>query len=119
MEKIKKGYYISTICLSAMMCMSAGMYFFKHADIAKVFTALGYPTYIIYPLGIAKILGLIAIWSRKSITLVNLAYAGFLYNFILAFFAHIMVGDGEFWGALIALIFLLNSYITQKRVFSS
>ena len=117
-NKVKIAYYGFTGLLSLMTLFSAGMYVFNHAAIEQAFTALGYPTYIIYPLATAKILGLVAIWTRMSHTLLNLAYAGFMYNFILAFSAHIMVGDGEFPGALMALCLLAGSYFSQKKLFS-
>ena len=118
MNKIKIGYLVSTGLLSAMMCLSAGMYVFNHEEIAVVFTKLGYPTYIMYPLASMKMLGLIAIWSRKSKILLNLAYAGFFYNFVLAFFAHVMIRDNEFAGAMMALIFLSVSFVTQRKHFA-
>ena len=42
------------------------MYFFNHEEVAGMFTDFGYPTYIIYPYAIAKLLGLIAIWFIGS-----------------------------------------------------
>ncbi len=96
--------------------MSTGMYFFNHAEVSKVFTTLGYPTYIIYPLAIAKLLGLIAIWTNKSKSLKEWAYAGFFFDFILAFFAHYMINDGEQFPALVALLLLAISYFTWKKL---
>jgi hypothetical protein len=100
------------------MCFSAGMYFFNNSMVVEAFTNLGYPTYIIYPLATAKILGLIAIWTRKSSFLIEFAYSGFFFNLTLAFFAHIMVGDGEFPGALLGMVLLVCSYFTQKKYFN-
>lgn len=57
----KTLYFLSTIILSGMMLMSAGMYFFNYAEVSEIFMALGFPVYIIYPLGIAKVLGVIAL----------------------------------------------------------
>jgi len=110
-------YYASTGLLTALMLFSAGMYFFKHEMVSEAFIGLGYPTYIIYPLAIAKILGLIAIWTRKSKILKEWAYAGFFYDVVLAFGAHIMVQDGSFKEALIGIILVLTSYIFEKRTF--
>lgn len=118
MNKIKTGYYVSTGLLTLMLSLSVGMYIFKHAEIADVFVKLGYPAYLVYPLAIAKILGVLAIWSRKSLTLTYMAYAGFFYNFVLAFFAHVAINDGEFFGALIAMVLLVSSYTTQRKHFS-
>lgn len=106
-------YKISTGFLTALLIMSVGMYFFMHDMAMESFTKLGYPTYIIYPLAIAKILGLVVIWTNISERLRRMAYAGFFFNFILAFFAHIMIGDGEFIPSLIAILLLVISYISD------
>lgn len=118
MISAKNVYYVSTGLLSAMMIMGAGMYFFNYSEVATAFTKLGYPTYIIYPLAVLKILGIITIWTRKSIVLKDLAYAGFFYDFILATAGHIAVNDGEFIGATVALILVITSYVSQKRYYS-
>jgi hypothetical protein len=44
------------------------MYSFNHEMVAETFDKLGYPAYIICPLTITKILGLVAIWT-KNLTL--------------------------------------------------
>ena len=112
----KTIYLITTGLLSLLMLFSAGMYFFNHQMVVDTFERLGYPTYIIYPLAIAKILGLIAIWSRKSTTLREWAYAGFFFDFLLAFTAHLYVKDGEHFAALMAMIFLLVSYYSGWKM---
>jgi hypothetical protein len=116
MKKVKLIYWISTGLLSALAVMSAGMYIFNNAEISKLFEGLGYPIYIIYPLAIAKILGVIAIWASKNKSLKEWAYAGFFFDFLLAFSAHIMANDGEFAGALIAMVLLLTSYFSLKKL---
>ena len=117
MKRNKWIHWISTGLLSLMMLMSAGMYFFNNAQVSEIFTSLGFPTFIIYPLAIAKVLGLVAIWTRKSKMLLEWAYAGFFFDFILAMSAHLVVNDGQFTGALIALVLLATSYISGKKVF--
>jgi len=116
MKTQKIIHWIATALLSLLVLFSAGMYFFNHAEIANVFTSLGFPTYIIYPLATLKILGLIVILGNIGGNLKEWAYAGFFFNFVLAFFAHLMVGDGEQFGALMALVFLLASYFLGKKV---
>ena len=114
MEKQKRNkiiYYVSTGLLTVMMLMSVGMYIFKHADVAAIFTKLGYPTYIIYPLAIAKFLGIVAIWTNKSRLLKEWAYAGFFFVFGLAATAHCIVEGGmTFMPPVIATVLLLTSY---------
>ena len=109
-------YWIATSLLTLLVLFSAGMYFFNHEEIIKAFEGLGYPTYIIYPLAILKLMGLAIILGNLGSKLKEWAYAGFFFNFVLAFFAHIMVGDGEQIGALMGLVFLLTSYFSGKKV---
>ncbi|WP_297798502.1 DoxX family protein [uncultured Eudoraea sp.] len=109
-------YYLATGLLTVLMLLSAGMYFLNHEMVAETFSKLGYPSYIIYPLAIAKILGLIAIWSKKSNPLKEWAYAGFFFDFVLALSAHLHINDGEFGGALVAIILLLVSYVYEKKL---
>ena len=116
MKFIKVAYWLSTALLTAIMCFSAYNYFFNNEMIQGFFEAMGYPTYLIYPMAIAKLLGLLAIWGNFSKWLREWAYAGFFFNSILAFFAHVMIGDGQQMGAFLAFIFVLTSYFTGKKV---
>ena len=117
MKRDKAIYWASTGLLCLMMLGSAGMYFFNYGEVSKVVSGLGFPVFIIYPLGVAKVLGVIAVLSRKSALLKDLAYAGFFYNFLLAAGAHINVGDGEAGGAIVALVLLITSFIFERKVF--
>ncbi len=109
-------YYVATGLLTLLMFFSVSMYLFKNADVQQMFTSFGYPIYIIYPLAAAKILGLFVIWNPKFTTIKEWAYAGFFFNFVLAFFAHFMIGDGEQTGAIIALVLVVISYIFNKKI---
>ncbi|OIQ37705.1 MAG: hypothetical protein BM563_07810 [Bacteroidetes bacterium MedPE-SWsnd-G1] len=116
MKRDKIIYYIATGLLTAFALLSVGMYLFNHAEVAGMFEGFGYPTYIIYPLAVAKVLGLIAIWNPNFKALKEWAYAGFFFDFVLAFFAHYMIGDGEQMGAVMAMVLLIGSYIFSKRI---
>ena len=118
MEKRNKIiYYAATGLLTVLIVMSVGSYIFDHETIAGVFIQMKYPAYLVYPLAFAKILGLIAIWTKKSAMLKEWAYAGFFFNFSLAFGAHVGVDDGQFPGAIIATVLLAVSYIYDKKVY--
>ncbi len=110
-------YWISTGLVSLMMLGSAGMYLFNTAEVQSVFDGLGYPEYIVIPLAIAKILAIVAILTKKSAVLKEWAYAGLCFDFILAATAHLMVGDGEHLGAIVALVMLGVSYYYDKQLF--
>lgn len=113
---MKKIHLIAKVLLTLLMLLSAGMYIFNNAEISKSFESLGYPTYIIIPLAILKLAGIVTIWLSKNKSLTEWAYAGFFFNFILALSAHIAVNDGEFLPSLIAIIALLTTYFTHKKI---
>jgi|TARA_B110000240_G_C13463357_1_gene437715 hypothetical protein len=115
MKKNKIIYYIATGLLTLLMLFSAGMYFFNHEEVVGMFANFGYPTYIIYPLAVVKLSGLFAIWNPNFKSIKEWAYAGFFFDFVLAFFAHYMISDGDQGGALIGLILLAVSYIYSKK----
>lgn len=115
MKGMKIGYYVATGLLSLLMFFSAGMYLFNNAAVQEMFKSFGYPTYIIYPLAVAKILGVIALWGPWK-TIKEWAYSAFFFEFILAFFAHYMIGDGEQMGAVMAIVLLVTSYILYNKI---
>jgi uncharacterized membrane protein YcjF (UPF0283 family) len=107
-------YWFATILLCLLLLFSASMYLFNHSVVLEAFTNLNYPSYLIYPLAIAKVLAVVAIVSNKSLFLKQLAYAGLFYNFLLAFLAHAAIGDGGGLLAFLGLIMLGISYFFHK-----
>lgn len=118
MKTYKIIFWVVTGLLSALMLMSVGMYFFNYDEVSKAFTGLGFPTYIIRPLGTLKLLGVATILTRKYPVVTEWAYAGFFFNFVLAASAHLNAGDGEAGGSFMALVLLIASYITSKKAFA-
>jgi hypothetical protein len=118
MKLLRATYWLVTGLLSILMLFAAANYFFKHALIVDVFEKLGYPAYLVYPLAVAKVLGVIAIVTKRSKALKEWAYAGFFFEFLLALSAHINVGDGEFIPALASLILLLISYALDRKLYN-
>ena len=116
MKRDKIIFYIATGLLSLLMLFSVSMYFFNHEEVAKLFEGFGYPTYIIYPYAVAKLFGLVAIWFASNKIVKEWAYAGFFFAFVLAFFAHVMINDGEQTGSVVALVLLAVSYIYSKKI---
>lgn len=116
MKMNKIIFWIATGLLSAMMLMSSSMYIFKHDDIIQAFTSFGFPTFIIYPLAFLKISGVLVLTLTKWETVKEWAYAGFFFNFLLAIGAHVSKGDGEQFGAIMALVLLVVSYVFRKRL---
>jgi len=116
MDTQKIIYWSSTALLSIMMLGSATFYFVDTEEVAKEFTKLGFPTYLIFPLATAKILAIIMILRARPNKIVDWAYAGLFFNFSLAALAHCYAQDGDTGGALVALSLLLISYLYKNKV---
>ena len=115
MPSQKQIYWISTITLFSLLILTGILYFVYYHRLVAYFVSYGYPTYLIYPLAIAKIVGSLVILFGKNKLLKELAYFGFFFNFILAFFAHVMIGEFDPFPT-ISMILLLISYFTGKKV---
>ena len=86
----------------------------SHDEIVIAFATFGFPTWLVYPLAIAKILGVIMILTKFKHWLTEWAYAGIFFNVMLAISAHLAIKDGEQMGAIIGLILVLGSHATWK-----
>jgi hypothetical protein len=72
---------------------------------------LGSPLYLMRILGLAKILGAVAIVTNRSRTLAEWAYAGFVFDLAFAVASHLIVGDGPIAVApAVMLALVLASY---------
>lgn len=109
-------YWIATGLLSALLLFSAVSYFVKYDVLREVFAALGFPAWIIRPLAVAKVLGVVAVVSRKSETLKEWAYAGICFDLLLAIGAHLVAADGKFWAAAGCLVLLIVSYVLDRQL---
>ncbi len=67
MKRNKIIYWISTGILCALFMFSAMMYIFNYPRIEGFFINLGFPTWIIYPLAVLKVFGVLAILTKKNI----------------------------------------------------
>ncbi len=93
MKKINISYWIITGLLSALLLMGSIPDVMKHPDAIALFNKLGYPVYLLPFLGIAKILGVIAILIPGFPRLKEWAYAGLTYDLAGAMYSHINIGD--------------------------
>lgn len=109
MKTKKILYWITTIWLSVAMLTSAIFALIKPEEVLELYLTLGYPTYLINFISLAKILGVITLLLNPYKKLVEWAYAGFFFDFLLAFLAHYQINDGEQWWVLIPFALLLES----------
>lgn len=117
MKALKITFYLSTALLTAFMLFSVYNYYFNYTQTTAYFVSLGYPIYLIHPLALLKLSGLVIIWFLPQFkSLREWVYAGFFFNFALAFFAHFLISDGSHLGAFMAIVLLLVSYFSQKKI---
>lgn len=116
MDFTKMIYWVSTLIMCAIFAFSAGMYFTKYDMVVGFFEQLNYPAYIVYPLAIAKVLGIVAILSKQSKMLKEWAYAGFFFDAVLATAAHHYNGDGVGLSA-VAIFAILVSRTYDEKLF--
>jgi len=114
MTKGKIAYWISTALLCLLYAAGATMYLAQRPMVEEGFAYFGYPAYLINLLIAAKIAAPLALLTRVSVRLSDLAYAGMFYHLLLAISAHLNSGDGGFAPALIALALLVVSFLSQN-----
>ncbi len=114
MKRDKIIYWIATGLVAAGMAMSAYMYLSKNPELVSGFQSIGFPVVFISILGVAKLLGAIALVAPVGSRLKEWAYAGFLFTFLGATWVHIATGTA-FMGPLLFLAVLAVSYIFWNR----
>jgi len=112
---MKIVYWIATVALCAIMLYSAQMYFFNTEMVKGFFESFNYPTYIVIPLAVAKLLGIAAILTNKIKWIKEWAYAGFFFDLVLASLAHSNAGH-PIGLSVYAIVLLIISYIAGKKV---
>lgn len=108
-------YWICTGLLCLLYVTSATLYVVKWKWVRQTLVGLGYPVYLQPLLITVKILAVLAILSRESVFLSDLAYAGMFYHLVLSGLAH--VGKRQPTGAVPAvtgLILMIVSFSMQN-----
>ncbi len=94
----KKSLLIAYWVLTGLFCFGFGaggvLDLTGDEGIADSMTALGYPIYLMTLLGVAKLLGIVAILAPKFPRLKEWAYAGAVFELVGASYSHLSSGDG-------------------------
>ncbi|NTX02793.1 DoxX family protein [Myxococcus sp. CA051A] len=116
--KLKVAYWVVTGLVSLSATVSAFLYLTAAPNMVAAFEHLGYPDYFRTMLGIAKLLGVVALWAPGSRTLREWAYAGFAIDFVAAAVSHTAMGDplGNTISPLVTLALLLTSHQLWHRI---
>ncbi len=114
---MKIAFWIVTGLMAALMLLASipDVLFLQEA--VDMFAHLGYPAYLLPFIGVAKILGVIAVLYPGFPRLKEWAYAGLVFDLIGAIYSHIRVGDPfSVWVfAVVALALVSGSYILYRK----
>lgn len=118
MKKTKIAYWIVTGILALLMLFSGISNIVAVPQAVPLFNHLGYPTYLIPFLGVAKTLGAIAILIPGFPRIKEWAYAGLTFDLVGAMYSGIAVGDPvSAWGMiLIGLALIAASYFLYHKL---
>ena len=110
------GYWVVTGLMAALMFMASVPDVLINPQAVAVFKHLGYPTYLLPFLGIAKLLGVLAVLLPGPRALKEWAYAGLFFDLVGALYSHLSAGDPvSVWAfAVIGLFLVGGSYVTAR-----
>ena len=105
--------------LTALFCLAMGISGFlnltRFEGLQESITDLGYPVYLMSILGVAKLLGVIALLIPKAPRLKEWAYAGFAFDMLGASASHAFSGHAapEIMVPLVVLLTAIGSYVLR------
>jgi hypothetical protein len=112
--KRKVIYWVTTGLLAALSVFAAFSYLSGSPQAVEGFAHVGYPQQLRVILGIAKLLGAVALIMPGVPKVKEWAYAGFTFAWISASVAHYLAKDGAAaFLPLLLLVFLIISYVTR------
>jgi hypothetical protein len=118
MKRTKIIYWILTGLMTVALGLGGVFDAIGAPEAVAYVTNLGYPAYIVPFLGVAKILGLIAILVPGYPRLKEWAYAGLVFDLVGATYSHMLHGDpAATWAPMfifIALVF--GSYFYHHKL---
>lgn len=116
MKRRKTIYWVTTVVFAVFMTFTAVPDILKVPDAVKFITQLGYPEYFIPFIGVAKVLGSIAIVVPRFPKLKEWAYAGLTFDLIGAVYSNLMVNGWDNGMLMMIPIFgvMIASYLTKE-----
>jgi hypothetical protein len=105
-----------TALMAGLVVLSAIPDVLRVPGALSVFRHLGYPPYLLPFLGIAKLLGVVAILAPGPRTMKEWAFAGLTFDLVGALYSHLSVGDPvQVWlPAVIGLVLIAGSYLGHR-----
>ena len=118
MKKTKTIYWIITGLFCAFMAFSAIPDIMVTPDAVTIITGLGYPKYFIPFIGVAKLLGVIAVLIPGFPIVKEWAYAGLFFDLLGATYSGLSVGgfDPKMLVLILPLSFLFISHFLYHKI---
>lgn len=118
MKKTKTIYWVTTTIFALFMASTAIPDIMMQKEAMAFITSLGYPEYFIPFIGVAKLLGCIAIMVPGFPKIKEWAYAGLAFDLIGAVYSNLMVHGWD--NGMLTMIpifgFMIASYVYNARL---
>jgi uncharacterized membrane protein YphA (DoxX/SURF4 family) len=117
MKKLNIAYWIVTGIFSAFMFLSSISNVMSSPDAVAIFKQLGYPVYLLPFLGIAKMLGAVALLIPGFPRVKEWAYAGLAFDLLGAVYSFFCIGMSiaESSFMILPISFLIASYVLYHK----
>jgi DoxX-like family len=121
MKSTKIIYWTTTILFAGFMIFSAIPNIAQSEEAVTFITNLGYPKYFIPFIGVAKLIGSLAILTPQFKKIKEWAYAGLFFDLIAAVYSIIQVTGFEKSMFVMVIIFAIaiTSYIYNGKIYGS
>lgn len=117
-KKVKSLYYFCIAILGILFLLSGFLEITKNPATYPKTLSMGYPPYFITTLGVAKVIGVIALWLPYFKRLKEWVFAGFTFDVIFAFISGLQISSmADCVKASVALIGIIFSYALFKMVY--
>lgn len=116
-EPAPRTYWIATGLLCLVFAVSVLLTVLDPGGTREQTVELGYPGWAIYPLAAAKAAGVAVVLWGRSRTLTGFAFAGFLYDLVLALAAHIAERQAYGLVAMIGLAVWTAAFLADRQRF--
>jgi DoxX-like protein len=105
----------TTALFAAAMSLSGVLYLVGPRPLMEALHELGYPSYFLKLLGVAKLLGAVTLFAPRRARIREWAYAGFGFDLSFAIASHLAVGHArDVLPPLLALVLLGASYALRN-----
>jgi len=120
-KRLRLAHWTVTLSFLVVQGWAASQFLGGSQRMTDALIGLGYPTYLVKVLGLATLLGIVAIATSFSLVLKEWAYAGFAFEACGAFASHLSAGDSPVTLVAPAVVLGLGlaSYTLWKRTLRS